>query len=561
MDAQLIDSLKRRRFTVSDTELDEVEQKLYADALKRDGVFYYNEFRIANLERLKTKRPHILISSRFNPHLPNVHLEPLMLFADVVTLAYGYDPLPYKSQIVCNATTHLLQLLEKLPPGFTPDLFWDQMMEQERYIPKGLEKAPFPTFASVCQMYYMLSIQHICPLFDRVLPVSKQYCALLEKQFPGKIIDLPFGGNWASFDPYIAPVYEKTVDVCVTFAELEQPSYGARRVQLVKKAKAFKEKYGDRYKIEIVADLPLPEYVNLLKRSLITVNIAGIHGPYNFRTVEAMNAGSMLLECNWGEGIFQNQFSALFEEGVHGASFTLDTFEEKLLYYLTHKEEALNIARQGNAFVTQNFTYEKLYSQLIDEAKKVDLSSRKPLEKGLGFFHSDLIYYYQGKRDMTKLMNCGALQVYCEETKWIQANNSLVYLSTLKNAEGDFYPLTLLSDALKKDRFTSLTAFYEEALARAPEEYSWVVEWNYYLVCLQFQKQVDPARILKLLEGEGKPLPERVLFKYALEEVQSAAFFDRYVQLNLDLYQTIDHPERQVPLLKKYASDFLTRNS
>ncbi len=559
---QLLDFLKQTGFVVSDSQLEEVEKQLLSLPKTRENALIYNEFRIANAGRHQNRRPQILTSGLFNPNIPNLHTSPLMYYGDVVLLACSYEPFNYKSVINCYNLTLFFEILQQLPEGFHPDFYWDNQVEKDHYVPKGIEMAPFPTFASVCHSYYHLSIEHICPLFDRILPLSPIQGAQLKKKFPGKILDLPFGLNWASFDLMISPYYDKTIDVCVLFGPREDPTNKERRKRVIEMAKAFEKKYAGRFSFVFAYDLPLNDYADLLLKSLITINIAGAHGPYNYRTVEALCTGSLIFEANWSDGFFKNNFQALFQEGVHGVSFTFETFEEKLLYYLTHREEAQQIAKQGLAFLKEHYSYEKLFSQIYQEAKKIDVTQRPTLPPGLGYFHADMIYYYQANRLLDINLSYGVLQAYHEPLAWVRALNEMIYLDLPKESLGSLYALSLQTDRLANlktgDLFILLQELYQQAL-KAPLKQRWLVEWTFFLICFKRNKST-PKQLEHLKEHllqDIEPFPDHAIFKYSIDEEENSRYYNLYFDLNLKILKVMDQPKERAALFRQYALDYL----
>ena len=305
---------------------------------KYTPFFHYNEFRIANALILPKTRPRILMGGSFFSNFPNVHGYPLSEVADVVCLSCSNKPFPYKSTIHCTADLHFFDILQKLPSGFYPDFYWDNQVEQWHYIPAGIDMAPFPIIASVCHTYLHKSIEQVCELFDLVVANSKFHASLLRRKYPEKIIELPFGLNWGSFDFHIDPHWEKTIDVSLSFAESDSPFYCQKRNRVIEMTKQFKEKYKDCFNIEITHSLPREEYLDLLEKSAVVINVTGINGPYNYRTIEAICSGCCLLQYDWDKSdFFENKFSELFIEGEHGMGFTFENFEAKLLFCLENQ--------------------------------------------------------------------------------------------------------------------------------------------------------------------------------------------------------------------------------
>jgi len=541
-------------------------KRLLADP-ERDpltGVFY-NEFRLANIGNLPRNRPQILVGSPFSGTFPNIHISRLFEVADVICLTSTEKPFAYFSTMHCNPDTTFLEILTRLPHGFQPDLYWDQQIESMHYIPSGIEKAPFPIVASICHTFNHQTIEHLCQLFDRVLPISQAYGEILQKKYPKKIINLPLGLNWGSFEHILKPNWEKDIDVCLTFSPATAPKYGDKRNQIVELFKQFKMKYGREFVIEIATGLPKEKYFDVLKRSRITVNTTGVNGPYNYRTIEAMCAGSMVFEFEWENHFIGNKFSESFIEGTHGVTFTAESFEEKLLYYLKHPEETEKIAREAYTFQKEEYNYKKLYLQLFDEVKKSHISLPRNFHGFEGALQRDLAYYYQNNQ-LSSFINYGMMQLY-EPKTWIDFNNLMIYSGTVfSKGIGEVF-LTLITTKLCREFngiriWTLCELFFKSASELAPKEHQWIVKWNFFMLAteMKLSTRKDAEEMLLFLESiSPKPFDEsNLFFKYYLNSasyppIQIGDSNLDFQVFNLELLENIDKPKARALLYRDYA--------
>ena len=533
-----------------------------------DLAFFYNEFRIGNLSRLPRWRPQILLSGVLNVNYPNLHSENLFRVADVICLC-SHARYTYMSTLICSPDTLFFDILQRLPKEFKPDFYWDNQVEQGHYIPPGIEIAPFPIVASICHSYLHKSIEHVCEIFDRILPPSTYYDNILKKRYPEKILDFPFGLNWASFHSFIMPCWEKTIDVCVIFAENQSPVYAGKRNQVIAWARKFKEKYGNRFSVVVTGDLPKVNYIEMLKQSRVTVNVTGVHGPYNYRTVEAICAGFMLFHYDWDDAIFQNHFSELFTDGVHGVGFTEATFESKLLYYLENPAAVEKIARTAYQFLVENFSYPTLYKRLIQEVKAAAIELPRTGVSKRGYFHRDMVYYNQNN-SMKKLMNFGVLAAF-ELPPWIRWNNLMLYSQTLEVTNAGLLMLVAMSVEslvhIQNSDFWSLgLLFHDLALSAAPQEHAWIVQWNFFLLSFEANKvsKTEIAEMIEVLE-KTSPMPfdeMLVMFKYEASKrgypdytkpEEPSDLRHLFIQLNIDLLKAIDDPHQRACLHHAYA--------
>lgn len=529
-------------------------------------LFRYNEFRIAHLSKLTRIRPRILTNGLFGARYPNIHSYPLFGVADVVCLTTTAKPFTYYSSLHCHPLTQFYDILKRLPKGFEPDFYWDNQVEQKHFIPAGIETAPFPIVASVCHMYLHKSIEHVCELFDWVCPVSRFYGSLLKKKYPGKIMDLPFGLNWASLDYWIPPCWNKTVDVCLTFAEDDSVIYCNHRNRVIELTKKFKEKYGNRFSIEIVSHLPVEKYVEVLRNSRIAINVTGIHGPYNYRVMEAMSAGAMIFQFGWKGEFFENDFSELFVENVYGVVFNEEDFESKLLYYLENPDITQKIAEDALSFLKENYTYTNLYQKLISHVRENPVTLPRNLPQYQGYHHLDMIYYNQSN-EMVSYLDYGTLDVI-DEADWVRYNNLMILSCTYPEHSHAFQLfLTViaspLSEHAKADVWSLCKSFYEKAMASVPQEYAWIIRWNFILLSLEKGKATksDLENMMAVLQNVNpSPFDEtRLIYKYYVH----SAFYPKYqlaihgiqefIELNMGLMKVIDQPLERAHLYRDYA--------
>lgn len=515
--------------------------------------FFYNEFRVAYAANLSKTRPQILISSTIRSgFIPNIHMIELFGVADVVRLKL--DPRNSPDHYVLSCHPHLLftDILKRLPRGFNPDFFWDNQVEKEHFIPYGIEKAPFPIVASLCHTYFHKSIEQVCEIFDFVLPLSQFHRNILSKKYERKIIDLPFGLNWGALDFLLSPQWEKSIDVCLTFPETSHPVYEGKRNHVVKCVKEFKRKYGDRFSIVIANGLSKNAYIDLLKKSWITVNCTGVNGPYNYRTIEAMCCGSMVFQYDW-DGFFLNKFSELFIDGVHGVGFDFENFEKKLIFYLEHRDQTEKIAKAGYEYLVENFSYKKLYPRLIDCVKQKNI--HLPRENETASFRIYMIYYNQAS-DMIHNLSHVVFNALPSSESWFYLNNLMV-LSAIK-IEGS---TSFLFQNKIFSTWYELCAFYKNSLDQTPAQYRWIMSWNFLLISLEEtqveKKELEEMRSL-LQKTDPEPFDEHfVIFKYYVHSVwypeykipEPSSFFS----LNIELMKCVSETKKRALLHRDYA--------
>ncbi len=535
------------------------------------GWFFYNEFRIANSGRLPKTRPHILTAGPLDVSYPYHYIKPLFALADVVAINCHPNPLVCNSFLPCQPATLFLDILKRLPEGFKPDFYWDNQVEHLHYIPPGLEKAPFPLVASICHTFLYKSVEYVCELFDYVLPISRYQGDILKAKYGTKILDIPFGLNWASFDAFIEPCWDKSIDVIIPFEKSSSPIYDNRRNLVLEELHKFKKKYGERYSILIISQLTQEDYIQLLRQSRIAINVTGIHGPYNYRTVETLCAGTALFQYDWEEGFFQNRFSDLFIDGVHGIGFNQQNLESKLLYFLEHKLELEAIAKAGYKYLLENYSYDRLYRSLIGMVNNnASLVFPRTHTAPNGFFQRDMIFYYQGNQKALSFMGYG-LEDLEHFPAWIRNNNLMIYASVLDKTH-PLYSLLLLKEKrefsyaarpTEKELYRNL---YAKAIKEAPRESAWIVEWNFFLLSLELEKPTK-QRALEMVERlhalAPAPFDEAsVMFKYYIANrnyPRYNIFPDAinlpkdFMQMNIDLLKVSGNVQPRAEKYRDYA--------
>jgi glycosyltransferase involved in cell wall biosynthesis len=445
----------------------------------------HNQFRLRHGPRLRHRRPKVLIGYVNDSHFPNFHTIPLLRVADVVSLTTRHDAAPGIDRVHYDPSADRLgDTLGRLPEGFLPDLFWDNQVEHGHIIPLGLEDVPFPTAAGLCHMFLAPSLAHVSRLFDVVVPLSKAYIPRVQAMTDGAVIDVPFGANWASFDEFVAPVWEKSVDVALTFAEVPPGVvYGDARNRLWAAMRTFERKYGDRYSVVMQSGLDKGAYVRLLQSARIVVNAGSVNGPYNYRTCESMNAGALLLQHD-GRGLaFETRIEEYFRDGEHLVTFNFDTLEQKLLHYLEHPEAASAIARAGHAFLTTAYRYESIYRRLFREVQQAGRRRLRPAPLRADFDVA-MTYYHQFDYPFPGHAIVG-LPYVLEQPHRIRNNNLMVLIPQLlqtcdsQTVLGHLAALPEIGAAFAESSWNGIRAL------RAATPGDPVVTWNYAMLAVE----------------------------------------------------------------------------
>lgn len=370
--------------------IDEMYRELLSQYINSNLLLIaYNQFRIRNLKNLSFVRPQILIGWMNYDLFPNFHSIALLKIADIVSLA----PIDSESQIDRVPWNPLFDtifdILNKLPDGFSPDLFFDNQIDGQHYIPKLLESAPFPTVAGLCHMYMYNVIKPATKLFDFVIPLSTPFIPYIKKLGHAHVLNLPFGLNWASFHHVIPVSKQKDIDISITFQPTDLP-----RKKTHELLNAFTKKHGNKYKIFIADNrLNKDEYLDILKRSRISINVVGVHGPYNYRTCEIINSGAVLFQHNNLNYPVQTNLSEYLTEGEHYFDFDEFNFEEKLLSLLDETIDLNRISTAAQNKLTGDYSYERLYARLFEELCRVRIDGSNRISQEEGLFQLGKLYW------------------------------------------------------------------------------------------------------------------------------------------------------------------------
>ena len=380
-------------------------------------LVFHNRFRLRNLPTLEIKRPNILIGAVNDANFPNFHTVELLRIADVVSLTTQKEDEQTVERVIYSlANDSLDSILSKLPNGFKPICYWDSQAEHGHPQPMGLASSPFPTIASICHVFHSPPTKRLLEVFDYVLPLGAVFDEYLSIS-KSKVLRVPFGLNWASLDClFDEEVAAKDIDVSVTFAETTQPPYGELRNQVVRKMEDIKSKWGERFNIVIKGELSKEEYLRLLQRSKISINVVGFNGPYNYRTCEIMNAGALLFQTNvHSHGIEPNP-NELFEDGENYISFDVENLEEKLLDLLSDEERISRIAKDGRKRLEDELNYRNLYTELFQKLEQAENASSEKLERAVpspankvGDFHLSAFLWEQTQKKDMRFIGAGLL--------------------------------------------------------------------------------------------------------------------------------------------------------
>jgi hypothetical protein len=239
--------------------------------------------------------------------------------------------------------------------GFPPDLFL--YIDPGRFIPPGLESAPFPTACILCDTHRDLKARLlVARFFDHVFLYHRNYLPFFVEHPLGHIHWLPYACDLEYFRPSAA-----TRDLDVAFIGKLICWSSERKGVLDDSRQRIMERIGRHWKTNELRYYRQAEIPEIYSRAKIVLNMP-LADDLNFRTFEAMSCGAMLLTRR-----VDNGQEILFEEDEHFAAFSdEDELLEKLAYYLSHAEERRAIADAGLKEVRQHHRLDSRIQQLFD---------------------------------------------------------------------------------------------------------------------------------------------------------------------------------------------------
>ena len=233
--------------------------------------------------------------------------------------------------------------------GFTPDLFL--YVEPYGIIPRGLDKANFPTACIICDTHLGLEERIQTSLFfDYVFLYHKNYIKYFTKHPKNNVLWHPYACDLTIFNPKSK---ECEYEYYIAFIGQLQTFSDRKKVitDLSKNFKINEQRFYSQLEIPLIYSV-----------SKIVLNLP-LSDDLNFRTFEAISCGALLITKRINNG---QEF--LFQENVHYVAFSdYEELEQKVFYYLNHPEERLFIANNGLKLIKEKHSLEFRIQDLLDQ--------------------------------------------------------------------------------------------------------------------------------------------------------------------------------------------------
>lgn len=523
-----------------------------------------NRFRLAHARHIAQDRPRVLIGAMNDSHFPNFHTIPLLRVADVVSLTTGPDEGRPDRLAYDYWNERFVDVLRRLPSGFVPDLFLDNQVLGSHLIPIGLEEAPFPTVAGLTHVFRGLQSLHAAELFDVLLPLSRTFAEPLRRATGKHVLELPFGLNWGSFHhllPAGPPHTERDVDLSCTIAPVRTlAGHSSARTHLVDFVRAFAERHGDRFRVVCAHGLPREEYLDLLRRSRVSVNLDNFHGPANYRTAEILNSGAACVHLHDPRGFaVATDIRELFEDGRELVVASWEDLEQKLLRSLEDAEGTQALALTGQARLEGEYDYESGYRRLFEEVARLDLGEReRSARPGLGRAHFALgATYWHYQDDQCARRSILALPGVLGQPLETRVANLLALVPSLMRWHGDQAVLSLLvhepavQRAFGRGAWTGIQALHR-SFADHP-----VVSWNRTMLAVELG-HADAAMVretLALVADDGPAFDPRDFLLVAPRPEYVEEPEEGQIRFGLFQHRVVaawDEPERVLEVHRQY---------
>lgn len=355
-----------------------------------------NAFRVKHSDVMKIRKPRIFLGLINHEHYPNFQVIPLLQFADIVSLCL---PQFYDGRVdrisFDPRSEDFSDLLKKTPALFKPDYYWEPQICGTSMPPYGLQDAPFPTIGGLCHTFRGANMEALANYYDYITPISTPFSKLFQSSSTtAKVIDVPVGGNWGSFDTTIETSLEekRDIDLVINFSASTNPEYLDYRKQVHELCKNFEQKYGAAFVIKFEYGVSKTQYFETMKRAKVVVNACSFNGPYNYRTFEVINSGAILMQIKTQYDVVQD-LNEYFIPDVHFVEFDESDFETKLLTLLESKEKRRLIQKTSLQYLNKDFSLEAIHSQILervlqDKKNEIVADRKNEFEALLAWMHT-----------------------------------------------------------------------------------------------------------------------------------------------------------------------------
>ena len=303
----------------------------------------------------------IAIGYRWSPAAAGYHLERAL---EALGHSVTYVGLPSSHRAGYDNRVPVTEVLGSLP--VQPELFlWVDPIG--RYFPPGIEDLPIPTACYLVDVHIGSWREQAARFFDGVFVAQKDYVERYRRAVGhDQVYWLPLA---AAPDLHQRLDLPRTYDVGfvgnLSLAHRRTPR--ARRLRLIA-ARFVTNDFNRAYS---------PAEVGAVySRSRIVFNTS-IAGDVNMRVFEGTACGALLLTDSVGNGL-----EALFDIGREIVVYENDSdLLDKVVYYLEHEDERVQIAQAGYRRTQEEHTYPHRMQQMLDVVQSASFERLAPMRR------------------------------------------------------------------------------------------------------------------------------------------------------------------------------------
>ena len=288
-------------------------------------------------------------SGRYNP--PSTHCENYisrnMGGHEIVTFGYneGVD-------IIIKPEDEFEKLLGLLPEGWQPDLCLLWLLEWN-LLPRGIERAPFPTCACIFDWDYDVPYSRTCMATVDLTVVTGDFDRETVAFIDANHAETFFfaGAMKMFFNHHPKKIRDRKIDILYTtwIDESVQPG----RSDWISKLCSL----SDRYKVHIDSHLNYGEYLAFLNESKLVLSY-NRHGAMAVRVTDAGTQGSVVLDGG-------RETQKYFTPGEDYIPVTDDNFADQIEHYLNDENALQRISDSFHKKVTEKFDSGNRFEDLL----------------------------------------------------------------------------------------------------------------------------------------------------------------------------------------------------
>ncbi|MCF6154443.1 MAG: hypothetical protein E3K36_04155 [Candidatus Brocadia sp.] len=291
---------------------------------------------------------------RFNP--PSTHCENYITrnMGEYEIITFGYND---GVDILINPEDDLEKVVERLPNGWMPDicLLW---MVEWNLLPRGIERAPFPTVACIFDWDYDIPYSKTCIESVDLTIVTGDYDKEAVKALGANNAEaFYFAGIMREFiDPHPKKIRDRKLDILYTtwIDDSVQPGRSAWIYRLCS--------LSDKYNIHVDKSLSYTEYISLLRESKLVLSY-NRHGSMTVRTTDAGGQGTIVLET--GDGA--ERYFVPDEDYIY---ITEKDFAEQIERFLNNESALQEMSDKFYEKITKDFEARKRFIEMLTFAER-----------------------------------------------------------------------------------------------------------------------------------------------------------------------------------------------